>query len=292
MKNTVSIMNVCGNIAEAINKGVESIGGLSLKKGSDVVIKPNICNPKNPYGMVLTDFRLIEAVISLVKPISDKVTIVESDNISGSAEKRLIESGLMRRIEEMNVQFLNLSTDDFETHRIAGEEIRLPRTVLTADYFINLPKLKTEGHTLVTLSMKNLFGVLQTAKKSRLHGKLNEILPYLAKTIRNDLIVVDGMTAMEGNGPLIGTPRDLGLLVLGRNLVAVDSICSRMMGLDPSKISHIAKAHEIGLGNIAPDGVDLLGDFSECPSFEFDMPYSLKSSVKSLRSIGKFYLSV
>jgi len=291
MRQKVAIVKVGGNVAEAINKGIKSIGGLNMEKNSRVVIKPNICNSKNPYGMVVTDFRIIEAIISLVKTIAKTITIVESDNISGSAEKRVAESGLMRKIEEMGVEFLNLSGDEFEAHNVAGVEIRLPKTVLNADYFINLPKIKTEGHALVTLSMKNLFGVLQTAKKSKLHGKLDEILPYLAKTIRNDMIIVDGMTAMEGNGPLIGTPKDLGLIVIGKSVVAVDAVCSRIMGFDPLNVRHIAKAHEMGLGDISLDHIDLLGDFPECPSFDFDTPYSLKASVKCLRSIGKVYLS-
>jgi len=98
----------------------------------------------------------------------------------------------------MDVEFLNLSGDEFEVHEVAGKKLRLPRTVLDADYFINLPKVKTEGHVSVTLSIKNLFGVPQRAKKSSLHRRLNEILPYLAGAIRHDLIVVDGVVAMEG----------------------------------------------------------------------------------------------
>jgi len=291
IRDRVSVVEVGEDIDAAVNRGIELIGGLKLKGDGRVVIKPNVCNPKNPYGMVLTDFRVIEAVINLVRRRTSRVTVVESDNISGSAERRMSETGLLRRLEELDVEFINLSRDDAEIHEVAGVEIRLPRTVLDADCFINLPKMKTCGHTLVTLSIKNLFGVLQRAKKNKLHRHLNEILPYLARVVRHDLIVVDGITAMEGNGPVIGTPRDLGVIVAGLNPVAVDAVCAGIMGFDPAEVKHLARSHEMGLGEIGLDGIDILGDDWRRLSHAFERPYSLRASLKSLRSIGKLYLS-
>ncbi len=284
----VSVVKVDGTIQSAVERGVELIGGLNLKKGGQIVIKPNICNPKNPYGMVLTDFRIINAVIDLVRRDSDSVAVVESDNISGSAERRMSEAGLLPRLEELDVEFINLSKDDGEVHNVGGVEIRLPRTIQEADCFINIPKMKTCGHTLVTLSIKNLFGLLQGAKKNRLHRHLNEILPYLANLIRHDLIIVDGITAMEGNGPLIGTPRELGVIIAGVNPIPVDTVCSRIMGFDPVEIDHIVRSSRL---QPHPDGISVLGDNYDDVKQPFERPYSLRASLKSLKSIGKLYLS-
>jgi len=286
----VAVVKAGKNIEAAVVRAVRLIGGLKLKGDERVVIKPNVCNSKNPYGMVLTDFRIIEAIIKLVQTRTVKVVVVESDNISGSAEKRMSESGLLRKLEELDVEFLNLSKDEAETHEIAGVDIKLPKTILNADYFINLPKIKTCGHTLVTLSIKNLFGILQRAKKNKLHRHLNEILPYLAKVVRHDLIVVDGITAMEGNGPVIGTPKDLGVIVAGLNPVTVDVVCTGIMGLDPTEVNHLAGAHEMGLGEVDLDDIDTLGDDWKRLVQVFDRPYSLKATLKSIRSIGKVYL--
>lgn len=290
-RDRVAVVKVGEDIDAAVNRGIELIGGLKLKGNESVVIKPNVCNSKNPYGMVLTDFRLIEAIINLVRTGTDKVVVVESDNISGSAKRRMSESGLLRKLKELDVEFVNLSRDEAEVHEVAGVEIRLPRTVLEADYFINLPKIKTCGHTLVTLSIKNLFGLLQRARKNKLHRHLDEILPYLSKAVRHDLIVVDGVTAMEGNGPVIGTPKDLGVIVAGVNPVAVDAVCTRIMGFDPAEVKHLARSHAMGLGEISLDGIEIFGDDWSRLSQVFERPYSLKATLRSIRSIGKVYLS-
>lgn len=289
-RDRVAVVKVGQDVGEAVNRGIDLIGGLKLNANRHVVIKPNICNPKNPYGMVLTDFCIIESVIKIVQTRTKNITVVESDNIAGPAEKRMSDSGLLGRLEELGVEFFNLSRDEAETHRVAGGEIRIPRTVLDADYFINMPKIKTCGHTLVTLSVKNLFGTLQRARKKELHSKLDDVLPYLAKAIRNDLIVVDGITAMEGNGPVIGTPRELCLVVVGSNPVVVDSVCCGIMGFDPSDVTHLVRANEQGLGEISLDRIAVVGDdIREVAPFE--RPYTLRASLKSIRSMGKVYLS-
>jgi uncharacterized protein (DUF362 family) len=286
----VAVVEAGDDIRGAVEEAIGLLGGLKLGGGEHVVIKPNVCNAKNPYGMVITDFRIIEAVVDLVRDKAERVTVVESDNISGSADKRVAESGLLDRLEKMDVEFLNLSGDEFEVHVVAGKKLRLPRTVLDADCFINLPKMKTEGHVSVTLSIKNLFGVPQRARKSSLHRRLNEILPYLAGVIRHDLIVVDGVVAMEGNGPLIGTPRELGVIVAGDNPVSVDAVCAKMMGYDTSEIEYLVKAHEKGLGEIDLDALEVVGADWERLAQGFERPYSLKATLKSVKTIRKVYL--
>ncbi len=289
-REKVAVVEAGQDIGAAVERGIGLIGGLVLEGGEHVVVKPNVCNAKNPYGMVITDFRLIEAVVRLLQDKAGRITVVESDNISDTADNRVKKSGLLDLLDGLGVEFLNLSEDEFEVHEVAGKKLRLPRTVLDADYFVNLPKIKTEGHVKVTLSIKNLFGVPQRRKKSGLHSQLGEILPYLTKVVRNDLIVVDGITAMEGNGPLIGTPRELGVVVAGVNPVSVDAVCSCMMGFDPRKIGYVEAAHAMGLGEIDIDGIEVLGDGWERYACEFERPYSLRASLKSLRSIRKVYL--
>jgi uncharacterized protein (DUF362 family) len=289
-RERVAVVEAGGDIVRAVRRSVELVGGLEVSEGDRVVVKPNICNSKNPYGMVLTDFCILEEVLRMLQEKAGSIVVVESDNIAGPADRRAKETGLLELLEGLGVEFINLSEDEHEVHEVAGKKLRLPRTVLDADYLVNLPKLKTCGHTLVTLSIKNLFGVIQRAKKNKLHRRLDEILPYLAKAVGSDLIILDGLTAMEGNGPVIGTPREVGVVVAGKNLVSVDSICSRLMGFDPSEIGHIAGAHALELGEIGLEGIDVLGDGWERFRGDFERPYSLKASLKSIKSIRKVYL--
>ncbi len=287
----VAVVDAREDVEAAVRRSVGLVGGLRLKGDEHVIIKPNVCNAKNPGGMVITDFRVIEAVVNVVKEHGNEVTVVESDNISGTAEKRVRGSGLLAKLEELGVAFLNLSHDDYVEHEVAGKRLRMPRTVMEADCFINLPKIKTCAHTLVTLSIKNLYGVFQRAKKSELHRHLDEVLPYLAKTVRHDLIVVDGLTCMEGNGPVVGNPREMGIIVAGVNPVSVDSVCASMMGYKPAEITHIARSHEQGTGEMSLDRIDLVGDDWRGFACEFERPYSLKATLRSIDAIRKVYLT-
>lgn len=286
----VSLVRADADIEAAVRRSVELIGGLGLRGDEHVIVKPNVCNAKNPEGMVVTDFRVIKAVLDLVRERCDMVTVVESDNIAGSAESRVDGSGLMGLLDEWGVPFLNLSHGDYEEHTVAGVVLKMPRAVLEADYLVNLPKIKTCAHTLVTLGVKNLYGVFQQPKKSRYHKRLDDILPYLARTVRCDLTVVDGLTCMEGNGPVVGNPVCMNLVLAGRNVVAVDAVCSRLMGYDPAKIPHIASAAKQGTGPIALDEIEVVGDDMAACTQEFEPPYSLRATLKSLKAIKDIYL--
>jgi len=279
------------NVKKSVRKSIELIGGLNLDPDSNVVIKPNICNAKNPEGMVITDFSLIKAVVDLVRENGNDLVIVESDNISGTATTRMEKSGLMGYLDDWDVDFINLSHDRYTEYPVAGTSLKLPKTVLEADYLINLPKIKTCAHTLVTLGIKNLYGVFQRKQKSKLHKHLDEILPFLAETIRNDLIVVDGINCMEGNGPVVGNTVCMDLVLAGRNVVSVDAVCSWLMGYDPAEIPHIALSAEKGVGSIEPESIQVMGENWRDHVKEFEPPYSLRATLKSLRSIRDVYLS-
>jgi uncharacterized protein (DUF362 family) len=278
------------DIDKAVRESVELIGGLQFDPDKTVVIKPNVCNAKNPEGIVLTDFRVIKAVVDIVRENGNDLIIVESDNISGSAEIRMEKSGLMALLDDWGVDFLNLSHDDYREYEVADTVLRLPQTVLEADYLINMPKIKTCAHTLVTLGIKNLYGVFQRKQKGKLHKHLDKILPFLAETIRNDLIIVDGINCMEGNGPVIGNPVCMNLVLAGRNVVSVDAVCSRLMGYDPYSIPHIALSAERGIGSIDSDSIQVVGTDWTKYAQNFEPPYSLKATLKSFKAIKDIYL--
>jgi uncharacterized protein (DUF362 family) len=285
--NRVSLVKIDNDIEFAVRKSIKMIGGLRLNSSDHVILKPNLCNSKNPEGMVLTDFRIIHAIVKMLKEQGNEITIVESDNISDNADIRMKKSGLMDLVKKWNISYKNLSHDAFLLHQVAGVKIKLPRTILEADYLINIPKIKTCAHTTVTLSIKNLFGVIQRSNKAKLHKKLDEILPYLTKVIRNDLIIVDGITCMEGNGPVIGTPINLGIIVTGSNPVSVDSLCCRIMGFDPSQIIHLSVSAKNGLGEM--ENIEIIGDEWTKYKCEFEKPYSFRATLKSIKTVKDIY---
>jgi uncharacterized protein (DUF362 family) len=284
----VALVKAEDNIEASVRRVVELAGGLQIKEGMRVVIKPNVCNAKNPQGMVLTDFAIVEAAVKMTREKGCEPLVVESDNIADTADKRVRDSGLMAKLEEWGVKFLNLSVDEGIPHRVAGTEIMIPKTMLEADYVLNLAKMKTCAHTTVTLGIKNLYGCFQEAKKSRLHKRLDEVLPYLAKTIRTDMTVIDGMTCMEGNGPVVGNPCRMGVIVAGSDVVAVDSFCCGLMGFKPEEIGHVANTALLGVGQL--NGYEVVGDPWEGFACRFERPYSVKATFKSLGTLRDVYL--
>lgn len=140
----------------------------------------------------------------------------------------------------------------------------LPREVARADVFISLPKMKTHHYMGVTLSLKNLFGVLPGIyygwPKNVLHfaGVENSILD-LARTVKVDYAVIDGVVGMEGDGPIMGTAKPVGVLVLSRHPLAADATSARIMGFDPQKIPYLAQASEF-LPGLDPRSIALRGE--------------------------------
>ena len=284
----VALIKAGDDTHASVRRAVDLVNGLQIKPGMKVVIKPNVCNSKNPQGMVLTDFAIIEAAVKMVREKGCEPLIVESDNIADTADTRVKESGLMAMLEDWNVPFLNLSTDECTLYTVAATEIMIPKTMTGADYVINLAKMKTCAHTTVTLGIKNLYGCFQEAKKSRLHKKLDEVLPFLAKTIRSDMTIVDAITCMEGNGPVVGNPRKMGVIVAGTDVVAVDSFCVGLMGFKSEEIRHIANTALLGVGQLS--GYEVVGDPWESLTCHFERPYTMRANIKSLGAVRDVYL--
>ena len=284
----VALVKSSGDTVKDVNRAVDLVGGLQIKAGMKVIVKPNVCNSKNPSGMVLTDFAIVEAAVRMVRERGCEPLVVESDNIAGTADSRVKDSGLAAKLDEWGVKFLNLSIDEGVPHKIADTEIMIPRTMLEADYVLDLAKMKTCAHTTVTLGIKNLYGCFQEAKKSRLHKKLDEVLPFLAKTIRANMTIVDGGTCMEGNGPVVGNPHKMGVIVAGSNVVSVDSLCCKLMGFKPEEIGHIASAAGLGIGEM--NDYEVVGDPWEGFVCQFERPYSIKATFKSLSAVRDVYL--
>ena len=164
----------------------------------------------------------------------------------------LEESGFDGIMQKNRITFVDLNYDDWYTTPNLGGKTKLtsfllPSTLKQVDWIVSMPKLKTHHWAGATLSMKNLFGVLPGTfygwPKTVLHnaGIIESIIDINA-TVRPHFAIVDGIVGMEGDGPIMGTPRKAGVIIMGRSLPAVDATCSRVMGIDPHKIKYLSEA--------------------------------------------------
>jgi uncharacterized protein (DUF362 family) len=180
----------------------------------------------------------------------------------------LAESGLDAQLRSQAIDFVDLNRDELvkiETRaNFTGlDHLWLPRTVLTSDFIVSMPKIKTHHWAGVTLSMKNMFGVVPGTKygwpKNVLHWQgIHRSILDICATVPIHFVIADGVIAMEGNGPLHGTHRHLGKIVLANDPVAADFVCARLMGLNPSLIWHLDRASRF-LGN-GPGRIDLIAE--------------------------------
>ena len=173
-------------------------------------------------------------------------------------------------LRHYKVPFVDLNHDEPvktpNLGRLTGlEYLYLSRTVATADVLISLPKLKTHHWAGATLSLKNLFGTLPGIcygwPKNELHWRgIDNSIVDIALTRTPDLAIVDGIVGMEGDGPLNGTPKPFGRLVMGSDPLAVDATCCRLMKLDPEKIGYLVMGYRKKLGLFREEEIQQLGE--------------------------------
>jgi uncharacterized protein (DUF362 family) len=198
-----------------------------------------------------------------------EVLIAEGPGHCRDSELVLDQSGLGAVLSSTKLEFVDLNYDDvdFVPNRLGRtklKELVLPRTLKRADLIVSLPKLKTHHWAGVTLSLKNLFGVMPGIAygwpKNVLHyAGIGRAILDIAAAVRPHLAIVDGIVGMEGDGPIMGTPRQSGCLVMGTNLPAVDATCARLMRINPWRVGYLAEASG-RLGPIAERHIDQRGE--------------------------------
>lgn len=253
----------------AVRQAWDLIGGPELA-GKSVVLKANLIDyvpdrPANTAPAVL-----VAAIRYLKAHGAREIVVADGPAFKRDAEELLIDSGLAAALSAEDVRFVDLNYDDLVKVEVKGQYTRLshlllPRTVVEADVLISVPKMKTHHWTWVSLSMKNLFGVVPGGKygwpKNRLHfNGIEASIVQLYETLGPQLALVDGVIGMEGDGPVCGQARPTGVVVMGADLVAVDATCARIMGFPPQEIAHLALAERFGLGRLDEGRIDVRGE--------------------------------
>lgn len=237
-------------ISEALNDL-----GLDLSNKTSALLKPNIVIPAKPGSAIITHPAVVEAMINVLekKGIKD-IVIGEGPGVGADETKAFELSGYKKLAAKKNVKLINLNKAERVEMQWKYGAVRLPKLVLESDLYINMPKMKTHGQTVVTLAMKNQKGLLSRTDKQKFHKLgLHEPLVELAKIIQPHLVVVDAIEGMEGEGPLNGKKKKVGALVIGTNQVETDTVCCEIMGIDPKKVEHLAEGIKQKLGPEKPE---------------------------------------
>jgi len=254
-----------GELREAIARGIDALG-LDLSEKRTAFIKPNLVIAAKPKTAVITHPAVVEALVAELRDrgVAD-ISMGDGPGVGLNVEQVFRVSGYERLAKRLGVELVNLNTAERRKHDWKYGELGVPAVVLDADLYVNVPKLKTHGYTTVTLSIKNHKGLLSEPDKKRDHQLgLHDPLAQHAGIRPPDLIVMDGITGVEGDGPLHGKVVRSRFFAMGTNMLEADFVAARHMGFDPMAIEHLRIASELGLGDVDPETI------GSAPSREFE----------------------
>jgi uncharacterized protein (DUF362 family) len=258
------------DLAGILQKQYEHFRATVPLKDKRVVLKPNLVEYHRDK-VINTHPQVVSAVIELCKREgAAEIIVAEGPGHWRNVEYLVAESGLGDVLERHQVSFVDINHDEpIKTPNMGQltglEYLYLSRTLEMADVVISLPKLKTHHWAGATLSLKNLFGTLPGIyygwPKNELHWRgIHNSIVDIALTRTPELAIVDGIIGMEGDGPLNGTAKPFGALIMGHDLVAVDATCCRLMMLDPDKIGYLVLGAMKKLGRMKEVEIAQLGE--------------------------------
>lgn len=250
--------------------------------GKRVVLKPNLVEYR-PERVINTHPTVVDAVIQLCKKEgAAEIVVAEGPGHWRNVHFLVKESGLGAVLDKHGVRFVDINHDEPVKMLNLGRLTRLDylymsRTVLNADVLISLPKLKTHHWAGVTLSLKNLFGTLPGIcygwPKNELHWRgVPHSVVDIACTRGPNLAIVDAVVGMEGDGPLAGTAKHVGALVMGVDPLAVDCTGARLMGIPPERVPTFMMAQAMRLGRLAEAEIPQLGESIAALAQKFELP--------------------
>ena len=250
-QNKSEIRNALFNLLDQMKER----GEIKIPQKADIMIKPNICLVRGYETGATVDPFVVKCLIDwLLQNYNIKaITIGEADATELNIEVAFKVLGWEDTFNQYsNVRLLNLTKDDYIDIDLNGlyfKTLKMSKSYMESDFLISVGKLKTHTMTKITCNLKNLYGANPVKNKAQYHPNLDEVICDLNKVKMPDLCLVDGVIAMEGEGPVTGMANPLGLLIIGDDAVTTDYACARIMGFNPNKISHLKLAVKEKLGN-------------------------------------------
>ena len=264
-------------------------------KADKIAIKINLCDFRQRETGAVSDPLVVDALLSNLRKIypSSEVFLVENDASSTIADVLFSYVGFTEIVDKYKVKCVNLAHEKWISRKVDGyyfKEIEIPKILDDADLLITHPKLKTNSLTKITCGLKNMFGCIRTKRKHIYHRNIDEVIIDINLALKPDCSIVDAILCHEGIwGPAYGVPKNVGFLIGGNDIVAVDAFCSKIAGFNPFFIGHIRKASRKGLGRMS---FEVNGDLDTInrKNYKFDFSRTLYYTFKILRKFGVVYI--
>lgn len=250
-------------VYRALN-GIDFNGALS--EWDRVLIKVNFVTTKTWDTGITTDPMMVEALINRVRDLGKEVLVIETDATSTSADKAVVKTGMKEMLDRLSVNFINM--------RHEKEQVKLTVTdgkalksfkvakIATESAIISAAKLKGINSVVVSMGLKNMFGMLSDKWKMKFHRKgMHKVIHDVCKTLPPTMSVIDGFVGLKGFMPMRGTPVPFKTIIASTDSVACDSVGVQIVGQDPLSVDYLRWLHECGLGEI--EDYEIVGDSIE-----------------------------
>jgi uncharacterized protein (DUF362 family)/NAD-dependent dihydropyrimidine dehydrogenase PreA subunit len=255
------------HVAEAVHKGLELLGGVGqfALSGEKILLKPNILYGDDPAKCISPHPQVFAAIAREFLKTGAVLSFGDSAGV-GSPRSHAKNGGFLEVADEMGISladFTNARVVPFPQGNLINQ-FEIAEGVLACDGLVSISKLKTHEYTRITGAIKNQFGCIPGARKAEFHWALPDVSAFakmlvdLNLLLKPRLYIMDGIMAMEGNGPRNGTPRAMNVLLFSTDPVALDTAVCRMIALDPKLVEPLIYGEEFGLGTI--QNITYLGD--------------------------------
>ncbi|TYB32103.1 MAG: DUF362 domain-containing protein [Candidatus Mcinerneyibacterium aminivorans] len=267
-------------IKTILKKAFKELGGIDFVKNKKILLNPNLLAPAEPEKAVTTHPSVLEATGQIVQEHGGEVFVGDSPGM-GTFKILYRKTGIEKVVRENGFKFANFK-DKIQVPNKDGKIVKnftLAKAYREVDIVFSLAKLKTHGMAYYTGAIKNLFGMVPGLLKPQFHYKFSDkelfaqMLVDLNFAIKPELAIIDGIVAMEGDGPRNGNPRNINSLLISRDFVAADSVACRLVNIDPREIIHIRKGSESNLGEMEKKRIEIVGDiFDDLKVSKFKQP--------------------
>jgi uncharacterized protein (DUF362 family)/Pyruvate/2-oxoacid:ferredoxin oxidoreductase delta subunit len=280
-------------LTRKLNSGIALLGGWEkyVSPGMKVLLKVNLIGPKAPETAAITHPEFVRALVRILKGLGCAVWIGDSSGgaIAGIAPtaRSLKVSGLEQVAREEGAEIKNFDREgvvEVTPGSGIGGKMFIAKPMFDADFVINLPKFKTHSAGIYTGAVKNLYGCIPGLRKAEYHRlapdprDLGAVLTDIHQAVNVGLHIMDGVTAMQGEGPTAGSVYPAGKILMSTDPLALDTVAVAMLGLGIEDIPILQSARTRELGESSLKEIELAGDYFSPPKLKgFKLPKRLKN---------------
>lgn len=273
-------------VRAAVSEAVAGLGGWErlIRRGDRVLVKPNCITAAPPEQPAQTHPAVILEVCRQLIDAGARPFVGDSP-AWGSLHACLGKLGMLPELDRLGVpvQVFNRPVHAENPRGRVFHHLTVDRAALEADAIVNLPKFKAHRQLMLTVAIKNMFGCVNGRRKAWWHVKAGGYENYFGRMLidvfemlRPAVTIIDAIVAMEGKGPVSGTPRPMGLLLAGTDGPALERVAAHIVGLKPSELRTLQAARELEVGTPYLERIEVLGpELNEIHVDDFQFPYLL-----------------